>query len=57
MAAAFFLMGVVAGLTAGLGVQGTSDAFFDGCRSIVLRGAGASASPEACSWSSTKGAS
>jgi uncharacterized ion transporter superfamily protein YfcC len=35
MAAAFFLMGVVVGLTAGLGIQGTSDAFFDGCRSIV----------------------
>ena len=36
MAAAFFLMGVVVGLSAGLGVQGTTDAFFDGCRSMVF---------------------
>jgi uncharacterized ion transporter superfamily protein YfcC len=36
MAAAFFLMGVVVGLSAGLGIQGTSEAFFDGCRSMVF---------------------
>jgi uncharacterized ion transporter superfamily protein YfcC len=36
MAAAFFLMGVIVGLSAGLGIHGTSEAFFDGCRSMVF---------------------
>jgi uncharacterized ion transporter superfamily protein YfcC len=36
MGAAFFLMGVTVGLAAGLGIQGTTDAFFDGCRSMVF---------------------
>ena len=36
MAAAFFLMGAVVGLASGLGIQGTTEAFFDGCRSMVF---------------------
>jgi uncharacterized ion transporter superfamily protein YfcC len=35
MSAAFFLMGVATGLLGGLGVRGLSDAFIDGCRSMV----------------------
>jgi uncharacterized ion transporter superfamily protein YfcC len=35
MSAAFFLMGVATGLLGGLGVRGMSDAFIDGCRSMV----------------------
>jgi len=35
MSAAFFVMGAATGLLGGLGVRGTSDAFIDGCRSMV----------------------
>jgi uncharacterized ion transporter superfamily protein YfcC len=36
MAAAFLLMGTIVGLSAGLGIQGTTDAFFEGARSMVF---------------------
>jgi uncharacterized ion transporter superfamily protein YfcC len=36
MAAAFLLMGAIVGLSAGLGVQGTTDAFFEGARSMAF---------------------
>jgi uncharacterized ion transporter superfamily protein YfcC len=35
MSAVFFVMGVLAGLIAGLGVEGTADAFVDGFRSMA----------------------
>ena len=38
MAAVFFITGVVVGLASGLGVEQTTEAFFDGCRSIATAG-------------------
>jgi uncharacterized ion transporter superfamily protein YfcC len=35
MSAVFFIMGVAVGLASGLGIRGTTEAFMDGCRTMV----------------------